>query len=152
MASDAGIVSVQPPILRIEVRSKFLTMTLETRKTVLVADDAVDLADLVAILVRRKGCNAITAHNGVEAVAAAVEHKPDLILMDIRMPIMDGYEASRRILSIPELARIPIIAVSAHCDGDWAERAKEAGCVLCVPKPVEPQGLQAILDDFIGPC
>ena len=92
------------------------------RKTILVGDDAEDIADLVATLLRMTGCNAITACDGIEAVAAAVKHKPDLILMDIRMPNMDGYEASRRILAIPELAATPIIAVSAHCDGDWAQR------------------------------
>jgi two-component system cell cycle response regulator DivK len=127
-------------------------MANSARKTILVVDDAEDIADLVATLLRMTGCNAITARDGVEAVAAAVEHKPDLILMDIRMPIMDGYEASRRILAIPELSAIPIIAVSAHCEGDWAKRAKDAGCVRCVPKPVEPQGLQAIVHDFIGTC
>src|ERR1051326_6557143 len=99
-------------------------MTRGARKTILVVDAAEDIAELVATLLRMTGCNAITARDGVEAVAAAVEHKPDLILMDIRMPIMDGYEASRRILAIPELSSIPIIAVSAHCEGDWAQRAK----------------------------
>jgi two-component system, cell cycle response regulator DivK len=129
-----------------------VTMAHAARKTVLVVDDAEDIADLVAILLRMTGCNAITARDGVEAVAAAIKHKPDLILMDIRMPGMDGYEASRQILAIPELSAIPIIAVSAHCEGDWAERAKDVGCVRCVPKPVEPQELQAIVADVIGSC
>lgn len=125
-------------------------MSERARKTVLVVDDAEDIADLVAILLRMTGCNAITARNGAEALAAAAEHKPDLILMDIRMPVMDGYEATRRILSIPELSRTPIIAVSAHCEDEWARRAREAGCVECVPKPVEPDRLSAIVRDFIG--
>jgi two-component system cell cycle response regulator DivK len=127
-------------------------MTHGKGKTILVVDDAEDIGDLVATLLRMTGCNALTARNGVEAVAAAVKHKPDLILVDIRMPVMDGYEASRRILAIPELSGIPIIAVSAHCEGDWAERAKDAGCIRCVPKPVEPQRLQALVQDFIGCC
>jgi len=105
---------------------------------------------MVAILLRMTGCNAITARNGVEAVAAAVKYKPDLVLMDIRMPVMDGYEATRRILSIPELSNTPIIAVSAHCESALAEQARNAGCIRCVPKPLEPEGLKAIVEDFIG--
>jgi two-component system cell cycle response regulator DivK len=117
-----------------------------------VVDDTEDIANLVAALLRITGCNALTARDGLEAVAAAIEHKPDLILMDIRMPVMDGYEATRRILSIPALSRTPVIAVSAHCEGDWAARALQAGCIQCVPKPVEPEGLQAIVEDYIGGC
>jgi two-component system sensor histidine kinase/response regulator len=72
--------------------------------------------------------------------------------MDIRMPLMDGFEATRRILATPGLSEIPIIAVSTHCEGDWAERARGAGCIQCVAKPVEPQHLQAIVQRFIGTC
>jgi two-component system cell cycle response regulator DivK len=122
------------------------------RKTVLVVDDTEDIAELVAILLRMTGCNAITARNGREAIEVAVEHKPDLILMDIRMPIMDGYEATRRILAVPELSRTPIVAVSAHCDGDWAVRARAAGCVECINKTVEPDQLRSLVATFIGIC
>jgi two-component system cell cycle response regulator DivK len=122
------------------------------RKTVLVVDDTDDIAELVATLLRMTGCNAVTARNGREAIKAAVEHKPDLILMDIRMPVMDGYEATRRILACPELSRTPIVAVSAHCDGDWAVRARAAGCVECVDKTVDPEQLRSLVATFIGQC
>ena len=122
------------------------------RKTVLVVDDTDDIAELVATLLRMTGCNAVTARNGREAIAAAVEHKPDLILMDIRMPVMDGYEATRRILACPELSGTPIVAVSAHCDGDWAVRARAAGCVECVDKTVDPEQLRSLVATFIGQC
>ena len=125
-------------------------MSDTARKTVLIVDDTEDIADLVATVLRMADFNTVTARDGMEAVSAAVEHKPDLILMDIRMPVMDGYEASRLILAIPELSATPIIAVSAHCGGDWAQKARDAGCVHCVLKPIDPHSLQTMVEDFIG--
>ena len=122
------------------------------RKAVLVADDNEDLLDLFSILADIEGCTVATASNGAQAVEAAALHKPDLIFMDLRMPVMDGYEATRRILSTPGLSRIPIIAISAHCNGDWGRQAIAAGCVECVKKPIDINQLHDIIVRYIGNC
>ena len=70
-----------------------------------------------------------------EAVELVQRTHPGLILMDLSMPVMDGYEATRRIKALPELGGVPVVAVSAFCDAYSKHKALEAGCVDCVSKP-----------------
>src|SRR4051812_18031566 len=119
-------------------------MTEATTKTILVVDDTVDLVELLATMIRALGHTTVVAYNGEEALEQAARHNPDLILMDIRMPVMDGFEATQRILAMPKLAGTPIVAVSAHCEGDWAKRAFDAGCLACVSKPLDFERIQAL--------
>ena len=85
----------------------------------------------------------IEAVDGAEGVAMAQSHLPDLILMDIQLPVIDGYEATRRIRAIPELAKVPIIAVTSYAlSGDEA-KTREAGCDGYVAKPFSPRQLLA---------
>ena len=84
-------------------------------------------------------------------VAMASEHKPDLILMDIQLPVLDGYETTRRIKADPALKHIPIIAVTSYAlSGDEA-KTREAGCDGYVAKPFSPRQLLAIINDFLAP-
>jgi CheY-like chemotaxis protein len=122
------------------------------RKTVLVADDSKDLQALFAIVVGMGGHMAITANNGAEAIEKAFRYQPDLILMDISMPEMDGCEAARRILSMPRLSNIPIVAISGNCGDDWERQALDAGCIECVNKPVIPSQLHDIIGRYIEHC
>ena len=124
----------------------------EPRKTLLVVDDNEDLLDLFTAVANMEGCNVVTATNGAQAVEKASLHRPDLIFMDIRMPVMDGYEATRRILSTPQTSQVPVIAISAHGDGDWKRRANEAGCAECIQKPVDPSQLHDVIARYIGRC
>jgi two-component system, cell cycle response regulator DivK len=78
------------------------------------------------------------AENGEEAIAAVVKYRPDLILMDVQLPIMDGYEATRRIKADPSLRSIPIIAVRSYALSGDDEKARAAGCNDFVPKPYSP--------------
>jgi CheY-like chemotaxis protein len=121
-------------------------------KSVLIVDDTADTVDLLAYCIQSSGCDAVTAYNGLEAVKQAQRHKPDLIFMDIRMPVMDGYEATRQILSIPELASTPIVAMSAHCEGEWRERAIAAGCKDCIPKPTMADAFCDLIEQYIDSC
>jgi CheY-like chemotaxis protein len=84
------------------------------KKKVLVVDDTADIGDLLALLFRERGCETFLATDGGEAIDQAAKHVPDLILMDIQMPFMDGCEATRRIHDIPYLAEVPVVAMSAH--------------------------------------
>jgi two-component system, cell cycle response regulator DivK len=91
----------------------------------------------------------IEARDGEEGVRAAVAERPDLILMDIQLPLLDGYEATRRIKADPTLRAIPIIVVTSYAlSGDEA-KAREAGCDGYVPKPYSPRQLLAKIREYL---
>lgn len=116
---------------------------------VLVADDTEDIRHLVRLMLELKGCQVLEAADGKEAVELAPERKPDLIFMDLRMPVLDGYEATRRLRRMPETKEIPIVGLSAHCDDGWREAALAAGCDECITKPIEDGALAEILSRFL---
>ena len=91
----------------------------------------------------------IEAVNGEEALAAVARQRPDLILMDIQLPIMDGYEATRRIKADPTLKSIPIIAVTSYALSGDEEKARAAGCDDFVPKPYSPRQLLAKIRQYL---
>ena len=84
--------------------------------------------------------------NGQEAVELAPQVCPGLILMDLEMPVLNGYEATRRILSGVATCTIPIIAISAQCGSEGRQKALAAGCVECYQKPID----FAVIDELIG--
>ena len=116
--------------------------------TVLVVDDFDDTRAMIRLLLEMKGCRVFEAANGREAVEASAAHCSaiDLILMDLRMPVMTGVEATRRIHGRAETSRVPIVAMSAHCEGDWRDEALAAGAVECFSKPIE----FGLLDEILG--
>ncbi len=127
-------------------------MSDSARKTILVADDTEDIVDLVAFVLQASGCNVVTARDGMEAVEMAVRCRPNLIFMDLSMPILNGFEATRRILAMADLSSTVIVAVSANCDQTWHQRALDAGCVDCVKKPVVPDKLNQIVEHYVRGC
>jgi CheY-like chemotaxis protein len=104
---------------------------------VLLVDDNEVNRYLAQYLLERAGCVVTLAANGVEALAAARLHKPDLVLMDIRMPLMDGYEATTRMKNDPELAAVPVVALSANAMPQEKARALEVGCLAHIEKPID---------------
>src|SRR3954452_15645088 len=118
-------------------------------KTILVVEDTEDNRQLLRDLLGGAGYILIEAEDGASGVAMADEHRPDLILMDIQLPVMDGYEATRRIKARPALQHIPIIAVTSYAlSGDEA-KAREAGCDGYVAKPFSPRQLLATINSFL---
>ena len=115
---------------------------------VLIAEDNESIRCLMKILLEEKGCEVLEASNGKEAIELAPEHRPDLILMDLSMPVLDGFEAARRLRQIPATTRIPIVGVSSLCDG-WHEQAIAAGCDECILKPIDDKELGKILERFL---
>jgi two-component system cell cycle response regulator DivK len=108
---------------------------------ILLVEDTEDNRQIIRDLFANVGWDLLEAHDGAAAVAMAAEHRPDLILMDIQLPIMDGYEATRRIRADPALRHIPIIAVTSYAlSGDEA-KARAAGCDGYVAKPFSPRQL-----------
>jgi two-component system, cell cycle response regulator DivK len=116
---------------------------------ILVVEDTEDNRQIIRDLLSSVGYELIEAMDGAEGVALAESQHPDLILMDMQLPVMDGYEATRRIRSIPELARVPIIAVTSYAlSGDEA-KTREAGCDGYVAKPFSPRELLAMVRQFL---
>jgi two-component system, cell cycle response regulator DivK len=88
--------------------------------------------------------------DGEQALAAVAKQRPDLILMDIQLPVMDGYEATRRIKGDPSLSSIPIIAVTSYALSGDEEKARAAGCDDFVPKPYSPRQLLAKVRQYLA--
>jgi len=117
-------------------------------KRILVVEDTEDNRQIIRDLLSSVGYELIEAADGAEAVAMAQAHRPDLILMDIQLPVMDGYEATRRIRANPELATVPIIAVTSYALSGDETKAREAGCDGYVAKPFSPRHLLAKIREF----
>ena len=93
---------------------------------------------LITYLLRAKGYDVIQARSGEEGIALAQQRLPDLILLDIQLPGMDGYEIARRLRSCPEVRRIPIVAVTSYAMVGDREKALAAGCDGYIEKPIDP--------------
>ena len=118
-------------------------------KRVLVIEDTLDNRQIMRDLLVNSGYEVIEAVDGGAGVAKAAEVVPDLILMDIQLPVLDGYEATRQIKANPALAHIPIIAVTSYAlSGDEA-KTKAAGCDGYVAKPFSPRELLAMVRKFL---
>ncbi len=119
-------------------------------KRILMVEDTEDNRQIVRDLVATTDYELIEAADGAAGVVAAGAHRPDLILMDIQLPLVDGYEATRRIKADPALRHIPIIAVTSYAlSGDEA-KALAAGCDGYVAKPFSPRQLLAMIHDFMA--
>jgi len=113
------------------------------RKCILVVEDRKDNRQILRDLLTNGGYDTIEAENGQDAITAAEANHPDLILMDIQLPLLDGYEATRRIKSNPDLKSIPIIVVTSYALSGDEEKARSAGCDDYVAKPYSPRQLLA---------
>jgi len=113
------------------------------RKCILVVEDQEDNRQILRDLLTNGGFDMIEAENGRDAITAAEANRPDLILMDIQLPLLDGYEATRRIKSNPDLKSIPIIVVTSYALSGDEEKARSAGCDDYVAKPYSPRQLLA---------
>lgn len=107
-------------------------------KRVLVVEDNDNNLYLMRFILGKLGVAVLEARDGAAGVELAKLQRPDLILMDIQLPVLDGYEATRRIRQDPELAFIPIIAVTSYAMVGDRERALQAGCTAYVEKPIQP--------------
>ena len=114
-------------------------------KRILVVEDQEDNRAILRDLLTNVGFEILEAVNGEEGVRMAEAHRPDLILMDIQLPVIDGYEATRRIKAQDQLRAIPIIAVTSYALSGDAEKAKSAGCDAYVTKPFNPWELLSVV-------
>jgi two-component system cell cycle response regulator DivK len=119
-------------------------------KRILVVDDHEDNRQILRVLLASAGYVMIEAQNGEAALAAALSERPDLILMDIQLPDLDGYEVTRRIKSNPRSHDVPIIAVTSYALSDDERKALAAGCIAYVAKPYSPMQLLAKIKKYLG--
>jgi DNA-binding response OmpR family regulator len=128
-------------------------MTAESerdRPVVLVADDDQDILTLVSFRLERAGYDVIQAHDGEEAVRLAVEHSPDLAVLDVMMPKLDGYEATRRLRDHEPTSTLPVILLTARVQEADVARGVAAGADDYVKKPFSPQELGARVQAALG--
>src|SRR5262245_39811503 len=119
-------------------------------KCILVVEDQLDNRQILRDLLGNAGYELIEAENGQEALKAVARQRPDLILMDIQLPIMDGYETTRRIRSNEDLKSIPIIAVTSYARAGDDAKSLAAGCNAYVTKPYSPKQLLAKVREYLG--
>ena len=116
----------------------------------MVVDDTTANRHIVASLLESAGVRVITAADGLEAIERAHAHRPHIIFMDLKMSGLDGLEATRRLTRDPATSAIPIVAVTASALGNSRQRAREAGCVDYLAKPVRAQQLFGMLQTHLG--
>jgi CheY-like chemotaxis protein len=125
--------------------------TKPDRPRVLLVDDYPDAREMYTEYLEFSGFEVVEAGNGIEALERAVDAAPDIILMDLSLPIMDGWEATRRLKADGRTSSIPIVALTGHALAGISEGAKKAGCDAFVTKPCLPEDLvkeiRKILDD-----
>ena len=121
----------------------------DNRETcVLVVEDFADNRDLLTEYLTFRGFSVTAVADGEAALRSAREHRPDVILMDLRMPGLDGWQATRRLKADPNTANIPVVAVTAHALRPEVESARDAGCDAVVAKPFDISALADALETF----
>ena len=116
-----------------------------TPPLVLIVDDSPDARALFGEYLEHLGFRVDTAANGLQAIQSVHREWPAIIIMDLAMPELDGWQAIQRLKTDPLTADIPIVALSAHAFGEGADRAREAGADLCLPKPCLPSQLARVI-------
>ena len=118
---------------------------------ILVVEDNQDNRELVVKVLKINGYQVIEAVDGEEAIEKTKNENPDLILMDLFIPKIDGYEVTRRLKSDRDLKHIPVIAVTAHAMKGDMEKALAAGCDYYIPKPIDVRELPKQIENFLKP-
>lgn len=120
------------------------------RPCVLLVDDYPDAREMYSEYLKFTGFDVIEAANGMEALQRAVDMGPDIILMDLSLPVMDGWEATRRLKADARTANIPVVALTGHALSGMSEGAQRAGCDAFVTKPCLPEDLVKEIRHVLG--
>jgi CheY-like chemotaxis protein len=121
-----------------------------TSKTILFAEDQLDFLAVNKLFLERHGYRVVAAEDGEQAVQAAQECRPDVIVMDFSMPRMDGIRATAALKTHPSTRDIPVLMLTAHSYGSVGRRAREAGCVAVISKPCDPKRVLNEVESLLG--
>ncbi|MBT8763209.1 response regulator [Desulfohalobiaceae bacterium Ax17] len=119
------------------------------QKRILIVEDNEQNLYLATFLLEQKGYKVIAAQNGLEAIDKTLTEKPDLILMDIQLPEVNGYEATKRIKSMSEIHHIPIVALTSYAMVGDREKALAIGCVGYIEKPFDPETFVSEIEKYL---
>ncbi len=119
-------------------------------KKILIVDDELFVRELIKIKLKLYGFEIIEGSNGLEAIELAAREKPDLILLDLMMPKMDGFEACEKLKTDPKTAQIPILILTARGEQAFKEKGEAVGAVGIVTKPFSPQKLAEMVMDILN--
>ena len=120
------------------------------QQTILIVEDFDDTRLMMKLWLQKKGYRVIEAENGEQAVELARREQPDLIIMDMMMPGLDGLDATRQIREYQSLRQTPIVAVSAYGADEYRARALDAGCTDYVPTPFDPTALNQLIERLLA--
>jgi two-component system, cell cycle response regulator DivK len=120
------------------------------QKTILLVEDFDDTRLMTKLWLTKKGYRVVEAENGEEAIEAAQREQPDLIIMDMMMPGVDGLDATRQIREYQSLQATPIVAVSAYGAEQYRHKALDAGCNEYVPTPFDPDALSNLIERLLA--
>jgi two-component system cell cycle response regulator DivK len=134
----------------VENRGSYPVNYEDDAATVLVVEDTEDNRQMMRRLLEMSGFRVVEATNGKEAVKVASDVRPQIILMDLSLPFIDGLAATRQIRGLPDLHRVPIVAVSAHDTADFHNEALNAGCDAYVTKPIDYPELEELVNRLLA--
>ena len=119
-------------------------------KKILIIEDNEKNLYMIKFMMEQNGYQVVEAKDGVEGVEMAAIEKPDLILMDIQLPLLDGYEATRQIKANKKISHIPVIAITSYAMVGDREKALEAGCDGYIEKPINPELFLAEIKQYLS--
>jgi CheY-like chemotaxis protein len=126
-----------------------MTAHNDAQPTIMVVDDDDDIRQMMRVLLEEDGYSVLEAENGQQAIDIARSASPDLILMDLSMPVLDGLTATRRMREIDRVSEVPIIAITAHDSPEHRTNASAAGINEYLTKPIDFAKLDSLLDRFL---
>ena len=126
-----------------------MTENTSQHRTVLIVEDSDDARFFMRLELEQLGYRIVEAENGQKAVEVAMREQPDIILMDLSLPIMDGIAATEKIRASDGLSKVPVIAVTAHQETDFREGAKAAGFDAYVTKPIDMPWLSELIQGLL---
>lgn len=122
----------------------------DDKALVMIADDEEDIKIILSMYLENMGYDIVTAYDGLDALACAKERKPDIILMDIMMPVLDGIEVTRQIKASEELKDIPVVMLTAAAHSGMVEKAMAAGAEDYIAKPFEPEKVHEVIQNILN--
>lgn len=122
-----------------------------SRKQILVIDDQRDEREIQTAMLGHLGYEVVAAEDGATGLQLALESTPDIILLDVAMPKLDGFEVCRRLRADPRTAEVPVVFFTASVVGDLETRAREAGAAALMVKPLDPHEVARRVEEVVGP-